>query len=92
MKHRSNINYYIQNLLVIYNTDNRSTNVILVLTDSITNFNYMEIYTKYIKERIGYYTLYKANEPIKCLIKTYYGSHNKNSNYNYAYKIEHIVI
>jgi hypothetical protein len=52
----------------------------------------MEIYTSYVEEKIGYVTLYHPTKKIKCLIKTYYGSHNKNSNYNYAYKIEHIPI
>jgi len=47
------------------------------------------MYTDHIKEEIRFVALYKPNEKIKCLVKTYYGSHNKNSNYHYAYKIEH---
>lgn len=46
----------------------------------------------HIEEKITFYPLYKHNELIKCLVKIYYGSHNKNSNYHYAYKIEHIPI
>ena len=50
------------------------------------------MYTSEIKERIGLFSLYKPNEKIKCLIKIYYGSHRKDSNYNYAYKIVYIPI
>lgn len=49
-------------------------------------------YFHHIEEKEVYVALYNPKNKIKCLSKTYYGSHNKNSNYHYAYKIEHIII
>ena len=50
------------------------------------------MYLHHIEEKTRFVQLYKPNEKIKCLVKTYYGSHDKNSNYFYAYYIEYIPI
>lgn len=52
----------------------------------------MLIYHSHIEEKLVYYALYNPKQKIKCLVKTYYGSHNQNSKYIYAYRIEHIPI
>lgn len=52
----------------------------------------MTIYLHHIEEKIAFVELYKPNVKIECLVKIYYGSHNANSNYHYAYKIEYIPL
>ena len=50
------------------------------------------MYLKEIKEQIIYYSLYKPNEKIKCISRTYYGHHRKDSDYHYVYKNEIIPV
>lgn len=51
----------------------------------------MEYTTTDIKETIVYYALYKSNEKIKCISRTYYGYHT-GGKFEYAYKHEYIPI